>query len=67
MTTQYPPARAERSLQSERLARMAECRLRVAKGCGGHHEQGPFWRGAYFFLWVDCESCPAAAARERAP
>lgn len=39
-------------------SRFAECRRRVAAGCGGHHEPGPVVAGYPMVVWRCCESCP---------
>jgi hypothetical protein len=39
-------------------SRFAECRLRVADGCGGAHIAGEEWEGARLMHWVCCPDCP---------
>ena len=37
--------------------RFAECRRRVAAGCGGRHVPGQMWRGSIVARWVCCDGC----------
>lgn len=41
--------------------RFAECRVRIAAGCGGHHELGPLFASLPINLWVCCNDCPNRA------
>ncbi len=39
-------------------SRFADCHARIAKGCGGHHEEGPLFAGRPITIWICCPSCP---------
>lgn len=39
-------------------SRFAECRIRVADGCGGHHEAGPLLGAFRLAIWLCCDDCP---------
>jgi hypothetical protein len=39
-------------------SRFAECRRRVAAGCGGKHIDGKEFAGGTFSHWICCPDCP---------
>jgi hypothetical protein len=48
-------------------SRFAECRRRVAEGCGGHHELGPVVAGFPIVQWICCADCPNRAEMNPTP